>query len=357
MSRRPSASGVLIVLGLGLVSGPGASGCRWKQADDQVTPVHGGEGPPPSFASLVKRVMPTVVGVSTTTRELEQSLGSGVIIDEDGRVLTNSHVIAERGDISVRFFDGHKAPARVIGRDEETDVALLRIEPQPGRRIMAAPLGDSDRIEIGEWVIAIGQPFGLSHSVTAGILSAKGRTAIDMQAEPRGRGYWYYLQTDASINPGNSGGPLIDMRGTVVGINTMIHQEQRVSRVGFAIPVSLIKVILPQLEREGVVVRTWIGVEAGPLEPDEESARGVPGGRGVLVRGVRPQSPAARAGLHEGDVITMFDGRPVRSDAELRWLASTAGPGRLVGLGVWRGGRLTELKVKMEKKPDDKTPR
>jgi serine protease Do len=172
-----------------------------------------------------------------------------------------------------------------------------------------------------------------------------------MQADPTGHGYWYYLQTDASINPGNSGGPLIDMRGTVIGINTMIHQEQHVSRVGFAIPVSLIKIILPQLRKDGILVRTWIGVEPDTLDPDDESARSVPGGRGVIVRAIKPQSPAERAGIKPGDVITAFDGQKVVSDAELRWLASTGGPGRAVPLGVWRGGRMHEIKVTLERKP------
>ena len=327
------------------------AGCRWKDRESrQPEPV--GDAPR-SFAPLAKRLTPSVVGVYTTLNDETQSLGTGIIIDPNGEVLTNNHVIADReGRIQVRFADGHRASARLVGRDEDTDVALLQIEGE-GRRYPPAPLGDSDRVEVGEWVIAIGQPFGLSHSVTAGIISGKGRTALDMQAEPKGHGYWYYLQTDASINPGNSGGPLIDMRGTVVGINTMIHSEQRVSRVGFAIPISLIKIILPQLRKDGGLTRTWIGVEPEALDPDDESVHGLPGGHGVRVRDVRKQSPAERAGLHAGDVITSFDGRAVSSDAELRWLAATAGV-RTVPVGVWRGGRVDEVRVKLEKKPDEK---
>jgi serine protease Do len=330
-------------------------GCRWK--DDSRSP--GERSPndaPRSFAPLVRKVLPAVVGVYTQSQSEEQSLGSGVIIDTGGLVLTNNHVIAEReGPIQIRFADGHRAPARLVGHDDETDVALLALDmDRVHRPLTAVALGDSDVAEVGEWVIAIGQPFGLAHSVTAGILSGKGRTALDMQAEPRGHGYWYYLQTDASINPGNSGGPLIDMRGTVVGINTMIHQEQRVSRVGFAIPISLIKILLPQLRDHGKVVRTWIGVEPEPLDPDAEDARAVPSGHGVLVRDVRERSPAARAGLHPGDIIYTFDGRPIASDAELRWLASTAGPGRTIPLGVVRGGKSREVKVTLERKPEER---
>jgi serine protease Do len=350
MSSWPSAHSAAALVLLGALAL--APGCRWKDDNPQPAPLV--EGTPPSFAPLVRRVLPSVVGVYTTTRDLEQSLGSGVIIDSDGHVLTNEHVVGERGDIKVRFYDGHRADARLIGRDAETDVALLAVERERGRSFTPAALGDSDRIEVGEWVIAIGQPFGLSHSVTAGILSAKGRTALDMQAESHGHGYWYYLQTDASINPGNSGGPLIDLRGTVVGINTMIHQEQRVSRVGFAIPVSLIKMLLPRLESQGVVVRSWIGVEAVALDPDEDAAHGVPGGHGVLVREVKPQSPAVRAGLQKGDVILSFDGRPIDSDAELRWYAAMAGPGRSVPLSIFRHGKTEKVTVRLERKPEDR---
>jgi serine protease Do len=346
-SRQQNLRALLILLTL-------AAGCRWKDREQQSAPAVADS--PRSFAPLVKKLLPSVVGVYTQTHDETQSLGTGVIIDAGGEVLTNNHVIADReGKIQVRFADGHRAGARLVGRDEDTDVALLQIEGEPGRRYTAAPLGDSERVEVGEWVIAIGQPFGLSHSVTAGIVSGKGRTALDMQAEPKGHGYWYYLQTDASINPGNSGGPLIDMRGTVVGINTMIHSEQRVSRVGFAIPVSLIKIILPQLRKDGILVRTWIGVEPEAIDPDDESVHGLPGGRGVRVRDVRRESPAERAGLHAGDVITSFDGRSVSSDAELRWLASTAGAGRVVPIGIWRGGRVDEVRIKLEKKPDEKS--
>jgi serine protease Do len=342
-SRRPNVS-LLILLAL--------AGCRWKDREShQATQI---PDAPRSFAPLAKRLTPAVVGVYTTLNDETQSLGTGIIIDAGGEVLTNNHVIAEReGRIQVRFADGHRASARLVGRDEDTDVALLQIEGE-GRRYTPAPLGDSDKVEVGEWVIAIGQPFGLSHSVTAGIISGKGRTALDMQAEPKGHGYWYYLQTDASINPGNSGGPLIDMRGSVVGINTMIHSEQRVSRVGFASPISLIKIILPQLRKDGGITRTWIGVEPEAIDPDDESLHGLPGGHGVRVRDVRKESPAERAGLHVGDVITSFDGRAVSSDAELRWLASTAGV-RTVPVSVWRGGRIEDVRVKLEKKPDEKS--
>jgi serine protease Do len=345
--RRPSQRGRLFLILISI----GLAGCRWKDREStQPAPTLDA---PHSFVPLARRLTPAVVGVYTTLNDETQSLGTGVIIDPSGEVLTNNHVIADReGRIQVRFADGHRATARLVGRDEDTDVALLQIEGD--RRFTAAPLGDSDKVEVGEWVIAIGQPFGLSHSVTAGIISGKGRTALDMQAEPKGHGYWYYLQTDASINPGNSGGPLIDMRGTVVGINTMIHSEQRVSRVGFAIPISLIKIILPQLRKEGLLVRTWIGVEPEAIDPDDESVHGLPGGRGVRVRDVRKESPAERAGLHVGDVITSFDGRAVSSDAELRWLASTAGV-RTVPVGVWRGGRVQDVRVKLEKKPDEKS--
>jgi serine protease Do len=349
MSKPASAEQRTLRVAAALALALAAAGCRWKDE----SPPHPLPSAPISFAPLVKRLLPAMVGVYATSRQAEQSLGSGIILSPDGLILTNEHVVSSHGPILVRFFDGHRVPAQLVGTDEEIDLALLKVDPPAGRPLPTAPLGDSDRIEIGDWVIAVGQPYGLSHSVTAGIISGKGRTALDMQAEPHGHGYWYYLQTDAAINPGNSGGPLIDMNGQVVGINTMIHQEQHITRVGFAIPISLAKIVIPQLKQHGSFERAWIGVEPESLEPDDESAHGVPGGRGVLVRAVRPESPAARAGLHAGDVIYRFDGRAVTSDAELRWLASTAGPGRTIAVTIWRASRSEEIMVHMERKPAD----
>ncbi|MCB9522964.1 MAG: trypsin-like peptidase domain-containing protein [Myxococcales bacterium] len=262
--------------------------------------------------------------------------GSGVIIRADGYVISNHHVVAGAQRIQVQLLDGRQFPAQVLGTDPPTDIALLKIEPPAGERLPAAPFGDSDALAIGEWVVAIGNPMGLSHTVTAGIVSALGRKQVNPGGDLE---YANFIQTDASINPGNSGGPLFNLRGQVVGINTAINA--RAQGIGFAIPINMVKAIAAPLAAQGAVERSWIGVVLGPAD----------GKQGALVQAVVPEGPGARAGLEPGDVITVFDGRPVGSSDDLRWQASTAGVGRDVALTVRRAGEDRTLVVRLGRLP------
>ncbi|MFT7621043.1 MAG: serine protease Do [Myxococcota bacterium] len=277
---------------------------------------------------------------------LNRGLGSGFILHEDGWILTNNHVVEGAVNIKVKLHNDHTYAARIVGADPRTDVALLKIEPN--EKLIPAPLGNSTKLEIGEWVIAIGNPFGLNHTVTAGIVSAKGRQDVN----PGGRQlYANFIQTDASINPGNSGGPLIDIRGQVIGINTAINAAGQ--GIGFAIPIDMVKTLLPQLKR-GQVRRSWLGVMIQPVTPQIAESMGLGDPRGALVAEVVPRGPAAGAGIQAGDVVTRFDGKPVRNNRDLPWLASTAGIGTSVSVTVWRGGRERILKVRMGTLPGQK---
>ncbi len=206
------------------------------------------------------------------------------------------------------------------------------------------PLGDSDAIDVGDWVVAIGNPFGLAHTVSAGIISAKGRTKEDVPLDPSG--YYNFLQTDASINPGNSGGPLLNLRGEVVGMNTAVHATGQ--NIGFAIPINMVKQLLPMLLRDGHVTRSALGIgirAVRKLPPEDRAQLKVADDKGVLVEQVVPDGPSARAVIVEGDVILAFDGEPVDRDDRLKWLASVAGVGRQVTLRLERAGKLFDQKV------------
>jgi serine protease Do len=298
------------------------------------------QGVPNSFADLAERSSPGVVNISTkktvvghsledffpfpfgeqfgpegpTPRErLVPSLGSGFVISKDGYIVTNNHVIEEVDSITVRFNDGAELPAEVIGRDPKTDIALIRVKPE--RDLFALPLGDSERVRPGEWVVAIGNPFGLEHTVTAGIVSAKHRD-IDHGA------YDDYIQTDAAINPGNSGGPLLNLSGEVIGINTAINP--RANTIGFAVPIEMAKQILPQLKAEGHVTRGWLGVVIQQITPEIAEELGLKGQKGALVSKVVPEGPADEAGIQQRDVIVEFDGKPIEDFDDLpRVVAST----------------------------------
>jgi serine protease Do len=216
------------------------------------------------------------------------------------------------------------------------------------------PLGDSDGIRVGDWVVAIGNPFGLSHTVSAGIVSAKGRTGQDVRGLGDPSGYYNFLQTDASINPGNSGGPLLDMAGRVVGINTAIRA--RANSIGFAIPINMVKELLPSLLKDGKVRRSAIGVVASSLLSEDVTRLSLRDRSGVLVRTVVTGGPADRAGLRPDDVIVAFDGEIMASPEKLRWVASLAGVGRLVTLRVIRGDRTFDLKMKLGELPEQASP-
>jgi len=316
-------------------------------------------GKPVSFIDLVKVLGPTVVHIGTVRnlghgplqrwmgggpRGRASGLGTGVIIQPDGVILTNNHVIASADIIKVRLEDKREYTAEVIGRDPETDLALIRIHA--GKPLPYAKLGDSDRLQIGEWVVAIGNPFGLDHTVTAGIVSAKGRRNINPGGK---RGYWNFIQTDASINPGNSGGPLINAMGEVVGINTAI--DGRGAGIGFAIPINMIKVVMPHLRKYGQFQRSWIGVSIQPITDQFLTALGLKNKKGALVTEVVPGSPGARAGLQPRDVIVEFGGKPIVQSSDLPWLASTAGIGKQVLVKLIRKGKPQTVSVTMAAKP------
>jgi serine protease Do len=276
------------------------------------------------------------------------SLGSGFIISTDGYVVTNNHVVAAGAQIFVRLDRGTEHPAQVIGTDPPTDLALLKID---ATGLPVLPLGDSDRLQVGEPVMAIGNPFGLDQTVTTGIVSAKERFI--------GSGpYDDFVQTDASVNPGNSGGPLIDSRGAAVGINTAIFSQTGGSvGIGFAIPINLAKTILPQLRERGAVTRGWLGVAVRPVTPHAAQAADLEAPRGVVVEQVVDGSPANRAGLEKGDIIIALAGQPVAGPPELtRRIASTA-PGTRVEVTIVRGRAKKTVPVELGRLPDRQLPR
>lgn len=322
--------------------------------------------PPGSFADLVRRVSPGVVNIYTATvvrerapfdpfqlgmprERVARSLGTGFLIDARGTILTNNHVIANAAAIRVQLADERELDARIVGRDPQTDVAVIRVEAQGTPHL---PLGDSDAVRIGDWIVAIGNPFGLSHTVTAGILSARGRTGADVPLDPSG--YYSFLQTDASINPGNSGGPLLNTSGEVIGINTAINAAGQ--GIGFAIPMAMVRQILPMLLRDGRVTRSWIGIGIAAVDEAMRTRLRLPDRHGALVANVVPGGPAVSAGIQVGDVITAFDGREIRTASELPWLASMAGVGHRATLRFFRDGRALETHVVLGQLPDRTLP-
>ncbi len=273
----------------------------------------------------------------------QQGLGSGFIINENGYILTNNHVIEDADEITVTLDDGKEYPAKIIGRDERTDLGLVKIEA--GDPLPYLVLGDSDRLEVGHMVVAMGNPLGLSQTVTQGIVSQKGRKDIT----PSGRHiYANFIQTDASINPGNSGGPLLNIYGEVVGINTAIAQG---AGIGFAIPVNMAKTLLPQLVT-GKVERSWIGIRIQQINSELAESLGLKEAKGALVAATVPDSPADKAGLKAEDVILKFDGKDIKTYSDLTWYASTAGVGTKVKLEVWRDKKTISLSLTLGRMPD-----
>ena len=271
-----------------------------------------------------------------------QSYGSGVIIDPKGLILTNHHVVAGRKNptIAVTLSDDNEFEGTIIGTDEKTDIAVIRIDP--GYALPTVPLGDSDKLEIGEGVLAIGNPFGLDRTVTSGIVSAKGRRI--------GTGpYDNFIQTDASINPGNSGGPLINHRGEVVGVNTAIYSRGGGNvGIGFAIPINIVKELLPQLRKDGHVTRGWLGVAFQKMTPMLAESLGIGESRGALVAEVLPDTPAQQGGLKAGDVIVEFDGHPIEESGDLPMIVARTPVGKEVGVKVLRDGDERTLTVRID---------
>ncbi len=309
-----------------------------------------GTGPlpnsPSSFAPVVRSVRTSVVSVFAAVADMEGMTwgwntpheerlrlgkGTGFIITDGGEILTNNHVIEGARFIQVQLDDGRRYGAEVVGRDPRLDVALLRVKA-PGLRFQPVRLGNSDRAEVGDWVIAIGNPYGLSQTVTAGIVSAVNRTASEVSAQDDSFGN--LLQTDASINPGNSGGPLLNLRGEVIGINVAVHG--RAQGVGFAIPINMASVVLPQLRQFGRAMRSWLGIQWRRVDESTRAALGLDDAHGALIMAVNPAGPAAQGGLRPGDVIRSFDGHALQDGTQLPWLVSSAGVGHRARVEVLR---------------------
>ena len=332
------------------------------------------EGVPASFADLAERASPGVVNIATSRtvvqnvpRSLEEfffgmpfgggphgfggsphegiprkipSLGSGFVISEDGYIVTNNHVIEDVDKITVIFDDETKLDATVVGRDPKTDIALIRVESD--KKLFALPLGDSSAVRPGEWVVAIGNPFGLEHTVTAGIVSAKHRVIS-------GGSYDDYIQTDAAINPGNSGGPLLSLSGEVIGINTAINPQA--NTIGFAVPIDMAKSILPQLRSAGHVTRGWLGVLVQKITPELAEELGLEDESGALVSKVDPAGPAAKAKIERYDVIVEFDDKPIADLSELPRAVAETAVDKTVDVVVVRDGKRKTLRAKVGELP------
>ncbi len=402
-----SRRGGILSIGLVVTAGALALGCGKKESSSDSLPAGAvpvppasaapieapkpAKGPeltasgPLSFAPIAKRADPGVVTIATVAEQVEafrglamrrpiRGLGTGFIIDKDGTIITNNHVIDGADVITVRMADDHEYPGKLVGRDVRTDVAVLRLaldeKSKEHAPFQPLPLGDSDSTDVGDWVVAIGNPFGLSHTVSAGIISAKGRTGDDVPLDPTG--FYNFFQTDASINPGNSGGPLLNLRGEVVGVNTAIlgggggggerggGGEPSPQGIGFAIPINMVKQLLPMLMRDGHVTRSALGVRIRDVRELTSEARAdlkLPDDKGAFIEYVVPGGPADRAGLKSGDVIVSFEGQPVDRKALLSWLASTAGVGKNVTVRVLREGKAFDLKVTLGELTDDDTPK
>ena len=370
---------VPILLNKGLPSGERGPSVELSAAEGKLEPL---PAIPPEVnqiseacRAVAKRVKPAVVavGVSQTVREpaapsgpddffrrffgepdengregpmrrfQRQGLGSGVIIDADGYILTNNHVVAEADEIMVHLADGREFKAKVIGTDPPTDVAVIQIKAE---RLPVAQLGNSDKVEVGDLVLAIGSPFGLEQTVTFGMISATGRGGVGITD------YENFLQTDAAINPGNSGGPLVDMRGQVIGINTAIASRSGgYMGVGFSVPANLASEVMKRIRETGKVVRGWLGVGIQRLTPELAESLKLKTEEGVLISQVFEGGPAAKAGLKAGDVALEYNGKPVKTSYDLQSAVAWTKPGTQGTLVVLRDGKRMTLKVEVEERP------
>ncbi len=315
----------------------------------KATPVDLGSRPM-SFAPLIQQADQSValiktVGTDRRGRRVE-GLGTGFVYDPEGFLITNNHVIDNASQITVTMSDGRVLGAKVIGTDPRTDIAVIQVEQLKG--LPALPLGNSDEILVGDWVVAIGNPFGLKHTASIGILSAKGRTRDDVKDLDE-NGYFDFLQTDASINPGNSGGPLLNIKGEVVGINSAIRANAE--GIGFAIPVNMVRQLLPTLLKYGKVRRSAIGVVVDALTVEQASRLGLKTPKGAWVKGVQGDGPADKAGIAVDDVIVGFNGNAITDENNLRWYASIGGVGQVATLKISRAGKEMEVKVTLSELP------
>src|SRR5215471_1303760 len=384
-----SFKGVVLVALVSLVVGLGISGALDWLAPSRAVNLMGESGNSdvrtsaqlPDFVSLAKKMRPIVVNISTTQmsdvrgqqefgspfgeedpfndfwkrffggplprgRQRQQSLGSGFIIDADGSILTNNHVVENAQKIVVKLLgDDQEYEAKVIGRDSKTDIAIIKINTKAN--LPTANFGDSDKLEVGEWVVAIGNPFGLDSTVTSGIVSAKGRHI--------GQGpYDNFIQTDASINPGNSGGPLINLRGEVIGINTAIFSRTGGNiGIGFAIPINLVKELLPQLRGKGKVTRGYLGVLIQKVTPEIAESLGMEKASGALVANVSKDGPADKAGVKVGDVIVEFDGKEIKDSGDLPILVARTPVDKKARLKVLRDKKEVVLTVAVGELKDE----
>nr|WP_232286732.1 Do family serine endopeptidase [Pelobacter propionicus] len=310
-----------------------------------------------AFSQVAKKVTPCVVNVSTVGKKMavqpffqmsplfedffggpqyrqNKSLGSGFIISRDGYIVTNEHVVRDAESIQVKLSNDKVYDARVVGSDQKTDIAVIKINAGD---LPVAVLGDSDKLEVGQWAVAIGNPFGLDRTMTVGVISATGRSNVGIET------YENFIQTDASINPGNSGGPLLNVHGEVIGINTAIVAAGQ--GIGFAIPVAMAKPIFTQLINKGSVSRGWMGVTIQPVTEELGRSFGLHQAKGALISGVVAGSPADKGGLRQGDIITAFNGTEVKDPAQLQRLVAEAGIGRPVRVTLFRNGRSLELSM------------
>lgn len=316
---------------LPVTPGPAASGLLWRERDAK-TPRLPNFTPPSSLAPLVNAVRPGVVNISTKNDGSSRSLGSGFVINPEGLIVTNNHVVERAQTIEVRLADGRKLGALVAGRDPSTDLALLRI-PEV-KDLPTVTLGDSDELQVGDWIVAIGNPFGLDMSITHGLISARERV---IGVGP----FDDFIQTDALINPGNSGGPLFDMHGDVVGVTTAITSQGQ--GIGFAVPINLVKDLLPNLLENGRPERGWLGLNVQEAGEGEAKA--------PVVVDVFAGSPAEAAGLKPGDRVTAVNGKPVqRYQQFLRRIALLA-PGNTVKIEITRGGRAFDFSATLTQRP------
>ena len=366
ISNKLSAVALMLAL-LGFIAAAGPSQARAQAASDSSKQLV-----LPNFSALAKQVQPGVVNIRTVktikgggpvfrhffgpfdprrpqppfgegmpgNEQRQRSLGSGFIMDAEGFIITNNHVVEDADQIKVRLADEREFDARIIGRDPKTDLALIKID---GKDLFPLRLGDSDRLEVGSWVLAVGSPFGLEQTVTAGIVSAKGRF---IGAGP----YDDFIQTDASINPGNSGGPLLNMNGEVIGINTAIVAQGQ--GIGFAIPVNLARDIVAQLKDHGNVIRGWMGVGIQDLTPELAEYYGIKNQKGVLVTQVFPDNPADKAGIKPKDVIVAVDGKPVGTGRELSSAVAGLAVGKKVPVRLIREGKELMVKVRIAERKD-----
>jgi Do/DeqQ family serine protease len=369
-----SAAAILvfgIVIGLMLSAGFDLPRAPRAERGTSAAATATGDMPESPFIAVVERALPAVVFIDVrkkTSSDSEDpqdelfrrffgegggrqprtlpSSGSGFIIDGEGRILTNNHVVRDASDITVTLNDKRVFKAKVVGTDPETDIAVIKIE---GNDLPSLPLGDSDRLRVGDWAIAMGNPLGeLRGSVTVGIISAQGRSNLNIWGGTPS--YQDFIQTDASINFGNSGGPLCNIRGEAIGINTAINPSGQ--GIGFAIPINLAKHVAEQLVAHGEVKRAWLGVQLAELTPEMAEGFGIRGDKGVVIQEVLKNQPAERAGIRRNDVIVEFEGQPVADVQKFRLKVADMPIGRKVNLVVLRDGKRVPLTLTLAPRPD-----